>query len=310
MNYARIMNRSFSYWHLTIKYWSCILLSDNIFFKILRMVNFMSNCDSCPTKDNCSSKEGCMIENNPNNNIKKVIAVMSGKGGVGKSTISTMLAKTLKNKGFKVGILDADITGPSIPALLNVSDKKVEGSELGLLPVKSEDGIYVMSLNLLIEDAEQPVVWRGPILSGAVKQFWTDVFWGDLDYLVIDMPPGTGDVVLTVMQSIPISGMIMVSTPQEMVSMIVAKSINMAKTMNIPVVGMIENMSYLTCPDCQKIIRLFDNKNMNEYLKRMELELLGELPMSSNVAAIADGKTDNAVMDIMNEITDRVLKLI
>jgi Mrp family chromosome partitioning ATPase len=268
----------------------------------------LANCESCPTKNSCESQENCMIENNPWNEVKKVIAVMSGKGGVGKSTVSVLLAKALLNKGLKVGILDADITGPSIPRLLKVRDKKVGSSEWGLLPVESEDGIKVMSLNLLMPDEEQPVIWRGPIISGAVKQFWKDVYWGDLDYLILDMPPGTGDVALTVMQSIPINGMVMVTTPQDMVSMIVAKSINMAKTMKIPVIGIIENMSYMLCPSCQEKIKIFEDDSLSEFLSRMELQLLAELPMCREIAALA-GEKDWDHPLVMKTIQEAVTKI-
>lgn len=251
----------------------------------------MSSCESCVTKDDCDSKENCLIENNPFNEVKKIIGVISGKGGVGKSTVSALLAKSLRNQGYQVGVLDADITGPSIPRLLRVRGKKVESNELGMLPVRSEEDIQVMSLNLLMEDEEQPVIWRGPMIANAVKQFWTDVYWGELDYLIIDMPPGTGDVALTVMQSIPINGMIIVATPQDMVSMIVAKAINMIRTMKIPVLGIIENMSYIKCPTCTDRISIFENKSHDEYLNRLNLQLLAELPMSREIASLA-GEND------------------
>jgi len=232
----------------------------------------MSNCENCPTKEDCKTKEGCMIENNPYNFVNKIIGVMSGKGGVGKSTVSALIAEELNKKGYKVGVLDADITGPSIPRLLKVKDKKVRSNELGILPVTNENGIKVMSLNLLMEDEEQPVIWRGPLIAGTVKQFWTDVFWGDLDYLVIDMPPGTGDVALTVMQSIPINGIVMVSVPQDLVSMIVAKAVNMVRKMDIRVIGIVENMSYIICPDCNKKIRIFDSENTEGFLRQIRLK--------------------------------------
>lgn len=251
----------------------------------------MADCETCPTKNSCqSSKENCLIENNPYNEVKKVIAVMSGKGGVGKSTITALLAKTLRKNGHSVGILDADITGPSIPRLLNVKDQKVESSELGMLPVRSAEGIRIISLNLLMTDEEQPVIWRGPIISNVVKQFWKDAYWGDLDYLIVDMPPGTADVALTVMQSIPINGMVMVTTPQDMVSMIVAKAINMARTMKIPVIGIIENMSCLTCPSCQETIKIFEDGAQKDFLERLEVQLLVELPMCREIAALASDK--------------------
>ena len=218
----------------------------------------MSNCNGCPSKSSCSKEStSCNIENNPDNKIKKIIGVMSGKGGVGKSTISVLIAKQLRKKGYKVGIMDADITGPSIPRLLGIKNQRVQSSEELFFPVETNDGIKVISLNLLMEDENEPVIWRGPVIAGVVKQFYKDVLWGELDYLVIDMPPGTGDVALTVMQSIPINGLVMISLPQDMVSMIVAKAINMAKKMDINVLGVIENMSYILCPDCNKKINLF-----------------------------------------------------
>lgn len=189
----------------------------------------MSQCSTCPSSEECSkNKEGCMIENNPENKVKKVIGVMSGKGGVGKSSISVLIAKHLKQLGYNIGVLDADITGPSVPRLLGLKGERAKGNEKMILPVETEDGIKVMSLNFLMENEEDPVIWRGPVIAGVVKQFWTDVLWEDLDYLVIDMPPGTGDVALTVMQSIPINGIVMVSVPQDLVSMIVSKAVNMA----------------------------------------------------------------------------------
>ena len=253
----------------------------------------MSDCNSCPSSDGCSKdKESCMMENNPLNNVKNVIAVMSGKGGVGKSSISILIAKKLKQLGYSVGVLDADITGPSVPRLLGVKNKKVSGNEQMILPVETSDGIKVMSLNLLTENEEDPVIWRGPVISNMVKQFWTDVLWEDLDYLVIDMPPGTGDVALTVMQSIPINGIVMVSVPQDLVSMIVSKAVNMAKKMNIRVLGVIENMSYIACPDCGKKIKLFNGDNTDKFLKEMDLKLLGELPMLSSISTLADQEYD------------------
>lgn len=270
----------------------------------------MSNCENCPTKEDCKTKEGCMIENNPYNFVKKIIGVMSGKGGVGKSTVSALIAEELNKKGYSVGIMDADITGPSIPRLLKVKDKKVQSNELGLLPVTTENGIKVMSLNLLMEDEQQPVIWRGPLIAGTVKQFWTDVFWGDLDYLIIDMPPGTGDVALTVMQSIPINGIVMVSVPQDLVSMIVAKAVNMVKTMNIKVIGVVENMSYIICPDCNKKIRIFDSENTEEFLNKLELKLLGELPMCSAIANVSreDVRIQNPSLDeTIGSITEKII---
>lgn len=271
----------------------------------------MADCNNCPSKDNCTSQDSCTIKNNPHNSVKNIIGVMSGKGGVGKSTISAMIAEDLNKKGFKVGILDADITGPSIPRLLKVNDKKATANELGIVPITSENGIKVISLNLLMDDENQPVIWRGPIIAGVVEQFWTDVVWGELDYLIIDMPPGTGDVALTVMQSIPISGIVMVSVPQDLVSMIVSKAINMVNKMNIPVIGIVENMSYIKCPDCSKKIRIFESDNIMEFLKKNDLELLGELPMSKDIANISEN--DNQMLNeeaskTFGEIGDKIVK--
>lgn len=252
----------------------------------------MSKCDSCSSKSSCTSQSTCTIENNPHNKIKNIIAVMSGKGGVGKSTMSTMIAKTLNKEGYKVGVLDADITGPSIPRLLKIKHEKLFGNEAGIIPAKSEEGISVMSVNLLVDNEEQPAILRGPVISATVKQFWTDVYWGELDFLIIDMPPGTGDVPLTVMQSVPISGVVIVSTPQDMVSMIVAKSLNMARSLNIPVIGIIENMSYLLCPDCDTKIRIFENENLDDYISRMNTTLLGELPMCREIAQLSSEKAE------------------
>lgn len=252
----------------------------------------MSKCDSCSSKSSCTSQSTCTIENNPHNKIKNIIAVMSGKGGVGKSTMSTMIAKALNKKGYKVGILDADITGPSIPRLLKIKHEKLFGNEAGIIPAKSEEGISVMSVNLLMDNEEQPAILRGPVISATVKQFWTDVYWGELDFLIIDMPPGTGDVPLTVMQSVPISGVVIVSTLQDMVSMIVAKSLNMARSLNIPVIGIIENMSYLLCPGCDTKIRIFENENLDEYISRMNTTLLGELPMCKEIAQLSSEKAE------------------
>ena len=270
----------------------------------------MADCNNCPSRNNCSSQNTCTIKNNPYNNVKNIIGVMSGKGGVGKSTVSSLIAKELKDKGYKVGILDADITGPSIPRLLQIDKKRAAANDKGIIPVETEDGIKVISLNLLMEDEDKPVIWRGPIISGIVQQFWTDVIWGELDYLIIDMPPGTGDVALTVMQSIPITGLVIVSVPQDMVSMIVAKAINMAKRLNIPVLGVVENMSYVMCPDCDKKIRIFDGENTSSFLEEYNLNLLGELPMVKDIADLAKEGSKNLnkeVKDTFAEIANKII---
>jgi len=270
----------------------------------------MADCNNCPSRNNCNSKDICTIKNNPNNHVKQVIGVMSGKGGVGKSTVASLIAKELNNKGYKVGVMDADITGPSIPRLFKIENKRAVAEDEQIIPVETEEGIKVISLNLLIDDEETPTIWRGPIVSGIVQQFWTDVIWGELDYLIIDMPPGTGDVALTVMQSIPITGLVIVSIPQDMVSMIVAKAVNMAKKLNKPVLGVVENMSYVLCPDCGKKIEIFDGESTTEFLEEYDLTLLGELPMVKDIANIPKEGSKNLskqVKDTFEEIANKII---
>lgn len=272
----------------------------------------VAECNTCPSSDGCSKdKESCMIENNPMNNVKKILGVMSGKGGVGKSSISVLIAKQLKALGYSVGVLDADITGPSVPRLLGLKGKRASNNEQGMLPVVTSDGIKVMSLNFLTENEEDAVIWRGPMLSNVVKQFWTDVLWEDLDYLVIDMPPGTSDIALTVMQTIPIDGIVMVSIPQDLVSMIVSKAVNMARKMDINVLGVIENMSYITCPDCGKEIKLYNGYGTDKFLKEMDLKLLAELPMLSSISNLAEYGYENvneSLELIFNPIVTNIIK--
>ena len=272
----------------------------------------MSSCNSCPSASSCDQDaSSCMVENNVHNQVKNVIAVMSGKGGVGKSTITVLLAKKLVNLGYKVGILDADVTGPSIPRLLGIKKGEAVSTEFGAMPVMSDDNIATMSLNYLVDDEESPVIWRGPIISNTVKQFWTDVYWGELDYLLIDMPPGTGDVSLTVMQMIPLTGAVVVSTPHDMVSMIVAKSINMAKKMDIPVIGLVQNMSYILCPDCSKKIELFEKNDIEGYLMRLDIKLIGELPMSTKVANMSSHILyEDEVHACMDMVSDKVIEFV
>jgi Mrp family chromosome partitioning ATPase len=277
----------------------------------------MANCENCPSNGNCTSKEqeDCGFEKlNEFSSIKFVVAVMSGKGGVGKSSISVLLARELRRRGLAVGILDADITGPSIPRLAGISaGSRCGQGEAGIEPIVTSDGIKVVSLNFFLDNEEDPVVWRGPILSGAVKQFWTDVFWGELDCLVIDMPPGTGDVVLTVMQSLPLSAAVVVTTPHDLASMVVAKSVNMARMLNINVLGLLENMAYITCPDCGREIRLYDDSALGEYLQRHELELLGSLPLLPGVAAMSQNggaPLEEQVAGVMSPLGERIEKLI
>ena len=272
----------------------------------------MSNCNSCPSSSSCSKDQSsCSVENNPLNKINKIIGVMSGKGGVGKSTVSALIAKNLRKQGYKVGVLDADITGPSIPRLLGVDKQRARASEQFIYPAITVDGIKVMSLNLLIEDEEQPVIWRGAMISNVVKQFYTDVLWEELDYLIIDMPPGTGDVALTVMQSIPINGIVMVTIPQDMVSMIVTKAVHMVEKLNIDVIGVIENMSYIKCPDCGKKIQLFNGQDNRKFIDDMNLNLLGQLPMNSGIGNVSIGvynDGDEEVEGLFNPIVINMLK--
>ncbi len=261
----------------------------------------MSNCSSCPSKGTCGkSEDTCGIQNNARNKIKHVIGVMSGKGGVGKSSMSVLLAKELRQRGYQVGIMDADITGPSIPRLLGLEHEKAYGTNDAIEPVIDKDGIKVMSLNFLMDDENQPVVWRGPIVGNAVRQFWTDVVWEELDYLLIDMPPGTGDVALTVLQNMPVNGIVMVSTPQPMVSMIVSKAINMCKEVKVPVLGIIENMSYVVCPDCGRHIEIFAHKNTDEFLQNNDVELWAELPMMDAISQIY--KDDDFTPETVKEV--------
>ena len=273
----------------------------------------MSNCNTCPSKGNCQkSEDACGITNNPKNKIQHVLGVMSGKGGVGKSSMTTLLAKELNKQGYRVGVMDADITGPSIPRLFGLEKEAAYGSNDAIQPVVDKDGIEVMSLNFLMEDEMQPVIWRGPIVGNAVKQFWTDVIWGELDFLLIDMPPGTGDVALTVMQSIPLNGVVMVSTPQPMVSMIVSKAINMCKQANVEVLGIIENMSYVQCPDCGKRIEIFAHKDVEHFLEVNGVELWAELPMMDSVSQIYkdDDFTSEYREQIRSSIAPAVEKLL
>ena len=267
----------------------------------------MSNCNSCPSKNSCKSQATCNIKNNPNNNIKKIIAVMSGKGGVGKSTVTALIAKKLNKMGYKVGILDSDITGPSIPRLMNLQNQRAMSNGKDIFPIESKEGIKTMSINYMVDNENQPIVWKGPMVGNAVKQFYSDVIWGELDYLLIDMPPGTGDVALTVMQSIPISGVVMVSVPQDMISMIVSKSINMARKMNIEVLGVIENMSYIQCPDCNKKIRMFDGENTEKFLKDMNVDLLGELPMHKSIVNYSIAEQNEDILDLFDPIIDKII---
>lgn len=245
------------------------------------------NCSTCSA--NCSSRsQGIPKEElNPLSEVKHVIGVVSGKGGVGKSIVTSMLAVLMQRKGFKAAILDADITGPSIPKNFGLKERALSNGEY-LLPVTTKTGIDIMSVNLLLEDETRPVVWRGPVIAGTVKQFWTDVVWNDIDFMFIDLPPGTGDVPLTVFQSLPIDGIVIVTTPQDLVSMIVQKAANMAKMMNVPVLGLVENMSYAVCPDCGKKIDIFGESKTHKIADKFGYELIGKLPIDAKLTQLCD----------------------
>ncbi len=245
------------------------------------------NCDQCSS--NCESRQPLDLKAplHQMSQVGKVIGVVSGKGGVGKSLVTSLLAIAMQRRGFRTAILDADITGPSIPRILGLT-AKATSDEIGLYPVYSKTGIAVMSINLLLENADDPVVWRGPIIAGTVKQFWTEVIWDRIDYMFVDMPPGTGDVPLTVFQSLPIDGIVIVTSPQELVSVIVGKAIKMAKLMNIPIYGLIENMSYLLCPDCGKKISVFGPSHLQEVAAKHQIPVLGEVPIDPALAAACD----------------------
>lgn len=252
--------------------------------------NCSHNCEGCT--ENCSerTKENFLEKPNEMSHIKKVIGVVSGKGGVGKSLVTSLLAVLSRRQGYETAIMDADITGPSIPKAFGLHGH-AEASEWGLFPVKTAAGIGVMSLNLLMKNETDPVVWRGPLISGAVKQFWTDVIWGDVDYMFIDMPPGTGDVALTVFQSIPVDGIVIVASPQELVGMIVEKAVNMAKMMDVPVLALVENMSYITCPDCGKEIHVFGESHIDEIAQKHGVETVARMPIDPKLAAACDAGT-------------------
>lgn len=275
------------------------------------------SCEGCPSQGKCGkSSETCGIQSNPDNHIKNIITVMSGKGGVGKSTVTVMLAKAMAKKGLKVGIMDADITGPSIPRLLALTNLHAFGNEKQqLIPVESKEGIKVMSLNFLVQSESDPVIWRGPVIGGVVKQFYTDVVWGDLDVLLIDMPPGTGDVALTIMQSIPVQGVVMVSTPQPMVSMIVEKACHMCEKMEVKVLGIIENMAYLECPNCHERIEFYKKEDVEALCNSTCTKLYGTLPMLDLIRDINEydvyskeqqEKVDAYLSDIASEVLEDI----
>ena len=252
------------------------------------------DCDSCSSGCSDNKAESMIKPLNAASSVKRVIGVVSGKGGVGKSLVTAMLAVNMANRGYHAAVLDADITGPSIPKAFGISGR-VYATEDGVIPMRTVKGIDIISTNLILENASDPVVWRGPVIAGAVEQFWTETVWDNVDYMFVDMPPGTGDVPLTVFQSLPVDGIIVVTSPQDLVSMIVGKAVKMAKMMNIPVLGIVENYSYLACPDCGKHISVFGESHIDEVAAHYELPVLAKLPIDPKLAAAVDaGKIEDA----------------
>ncbi|MBP3372364.1 MAG: Mrp/NBP35 family ATP-binding protein [Clostridia bacterium] len=275
--------------------------------------NCTHNCDTCTA--NCSSKANnneapdFRAHLNAASSVKKTIGVVSGKGGVGKSLVTSMLAVLLRRHGLRTAVLDADITGPSIPAMFGVHDQ-IYGSEEGIIPASSVTGIDLMSINLLLEQENQPVIWRGSIISNTVKQFYSEVVWRDIDCMLVDMPPGTGDVPLTVFQSLPLDGIIIVATPQELVGMVVSKAVEMAKMMNVPILGIVQNMSYITCPDCGKKIYMFGEVGAEAVAEKYDLPLLAKIPMDPALAGLCDaGKIEYFDGDWMDEAVQVIKNL-
>ena len=267
------------------------------------------NCSSCGSDCGERKAESLLAKLNPKSNVKKVIAVVSGKGGVGKSTVPATLAVAMAREGKRTAILDADITGPSAPTAFGVTECQ-GATEEGLYPALSRSGIQIMSINLLLDNPNDPVVWRGPVIAGAVKQFWSDVIWEDVDYMFVDMPPGTGDVPLTVFQSLPIDGVVIVTTPQDLVSMIVAKAVKMANMMHVPVLGFVENYSYLQCPDCGRKIEVFGKSHLDEIAKEFDLPVLAKLPIEPYVAEAYDnGMMETVCTNGVDGVIDKLLEL-
>ena len=261
--------------------------------------NCNHDCASC--KDKCEEKK-LLVSPKPSTKIKKMIAVVSGKGGVGKTLVTSLLAVNSNRAGFKTAVLDADVTGPSVPKAFGLTEKAGGSADGSILPITTAQGIKVMSINLLLEDSGEPVIWRGPIISGVVKQFYTDVLWQDVDYMYVDMPPGTGDVPLTVFQSLPVNGIVIVTTPQDLVGMIVEKAVRMAAMMKIPIFGIVENMSYLTCPHCGEKIYLYGKSGINAVAEKYSLPVLGELPVDSKLTELMDkGEIENYEGNYLSE---------
>lgn len=262
-----------------------------------------SSCEGCSKRE---TPQSLQAELNILSDVKHVIGIISGKGGVGKSFVTASLANRMAAKGFRVGIMDADITGPSIPKMYGIREN-ARGDDNGIYPILSKNGIKVISVNLLLPDEETPVIWRGPVLANMVKQFWTDVVWGELDYLFVDMPPGTGDVPLTVFQSLPVEGVVIVTSPQDLVRMIVKKAYNMARMMDIPVLGIVENYSYVKCPDCGRKIAIFGESHIDEIAGELGVPVLGKMPVDAEFAAGADAGTFDEIINAYVEDADEVL---
>lgn len=262
------------------------------------------DCGSC--QEECEERS-FIAPMNAHSHIKKVIGVVSGKGGVGKSSITSLLAVLKQREGKSVAVLDGDITGPSLAKTFGVEGTQIYSNGEEIIPAVSVNGVKVMSTNLLLENSEDPVVWRGPILAGMIKQFWSDVRWGEVDYMFVDMPPGTGDVPLTIFQSLPLDGIVIVTSPQELVSMIVAKAVNMAKQMNIPILGIVENMSYVECPDCGKKIFVFGKSHLDEVAQKYNLNILGQVPLDSQLTQLSDmGMIENYSADWLDDFHHKI----
>ncbi|MBQ7339952.1 MAG: Mrp/NBP35 family ATP-binding protein [Clostridia bacterium] len=264
------------------------------------------DCSNC-SSSTCGERQDIRVKQNNRSNVKKVIGIVSGKGGVGKSFITSILASSMNKKGHSVAILDADITGPSIPKAFGVNDKAFSMDGVLLEPVISKSGIKMMSINLLLEKDSEPVVWRGPVIAGTVKQFWSDVAWEDVDYMFVDMPPGTGDVPLTIFQSLPVDRIIVVTSPQQLVSMIVSKAVKMAQMMNVPIIGIVENMSYLECPNCAEKIKIFGESNVDNIAKEYDLEVLAKLPLNTENTKLCDsGRVDEINCDLLEKAISKI----
>lgn len=266
------------------------------------------DCSSCGS--DCGSKKqdpkSFIEEQNPYSNVKKVIGIVSGKGGVGKSLVTSLTASALRKMGYKTAILDADITGPSIPKMFGINEK-AGGNDMGIIPAVSKDGTKIMSVNLLLDNADDPVIWRGPVIAGVVKQFWSDVIWDEVDYMLVDMPPGTGDVPLTVFQSLPVDGIVVVTSPQELVEMIVGKAVKMADMMNIPVLGVVENMSYFVCSNCNEKHYIYGNSHVDELAAKFGIDTVSKIPIEPGLAKACDkGAVEEYEHDYLAEIVEKI----